>query len=647
MHGFSVRIRAKKQAGNRRLLPAVMESLESRRMLSANVTSYHQDAASTGQDSTETLLTPANVNSTDFGRIFDTTLDGQVYAQPLAVADVDITRGPNQGVHDVIYVATMHDSLFAIDSTTGQILWQDSFLQISNPEVATILSPSPTPGVTTVPAVTGDNALVDPTDVGPELGILATPVIDSATNVLYVVANTQEIRSGLTPVSAYAPGDDIHYVQRIWAVNLSDGSIAIAPANPPIEPASGGEVIGDTILDPTPGNTVPDFTSYTGYEYVAGPYVPGSGNNGGSNADEDGWAVNPADSSSPWGALGETAPADGYIAFNALVQMGRTALSLIDGTIYFGYASHGDDGPYYGWLLGYSATTLANTAAFMTAPTYESFATTGGDDTAANAQAGLWGSGMAITTDGTYLYIDTGNGAFNPDPSNFSPSYVAMDGNTTVELPLDNDYGNAVIKLAIDPGANPNGYGLKVVDFFVPSNEYEMNNLDEDLGSGGVLMIPASGPGYSNPDGDPMLVVAGKEGRIYLLDADNLGGFNTAYITGGYEQTNQDPSAFDRVLGEYYYYEALNPGTDANNRMYKAFDTASYFNGNIYISLSKYLPEWEIGVASLLAGTSPPGSGVAATISFATTSTFGVRGTTSTISSDGGNDAIVWSVNVA
>jgi hypothetical protein len=663
--GFRNRIR--RRNSQRSVWPAVVETLEARRLLSANVTSYHEDAGSTGQDLTETLLNTSNVNSTDFGRIFDTTLDGQVYAEPLAVANVNITRGSFQGIHNVIYAATMHDSLFAIDSTTGQILWQDSFLQIADPEVATVLSPAATAGVSTVPANSSDDALVNTTDVGPEFGIISTPVINPATNVLYVVANTQEIRSGSSPVGTYSSGDDIHYVQRLWAVNLSDGSVAILPSNPSVEPTSDGAVIGDTILDPTGSNTVPSFSSYTGYKYVTGPYIKGTGNNGGSAPDDDGWAVNSNDKTSPWGNLGETAAAGGYIAFNALLQMGRTALSLIDGNLYFGYASHGDDGPYYGWLLGYSATSLTNVAAFVTAPTYESFSTTGGDRSAFISQAGLWGSGMAITTDGTYLYISTGNGGFDPSLSNFSTNYFSTDGTHNVDLPMDNDYGDAVVKLAIDSSArqngspngtynpdnyNPNGYGLKVVDFFVSSNEYEMNNNDEDLGSGGVLMIPASGPGYSNPDGDPMLVVAGKEGRIYLLDDGNLGGFNTAYIADGYETTNQDPSGFDRVLGEYYYYEAQNPGTKANNQTYKGYDTPSYFNGNIYIGLgggstgTKYLPEWEISVASLLAATSPPGSGVYTTISHSTTNTFGGRGTTATISADGAIGGIVWSTDV-
>jgi hypothetical protein len=652
-------LRAKKSRAWRSLRSAAIETLEPRRLLSANVVSYHGDAASTGQDLTETLLTPTNVNSTDFGRIFDTTLDGQIYAEPLAVANVTITRGSSQGVHDVIYVATMHDSLFAIDSTTGQILWQDNFTQISNPEVTTILSPSSTSGVTIVPITTTENA-TNSSDVGPELGIISTPVINPATNVLYVVADTQEFRNGSTPVASYSTGVDYHFVQRLWAINITDGSVAIVPNNPTIEPASGGQVIGDTILDPTGTNTMPSFSSYTGYQYVTGPFIKGTGNNNSSAPDDDGWALNPSDTSSPWGKLNETAAADGYIAFNAILQMGRTAMSLINGNLYFGFASHGDDGPYYGWLLGYSASTLANTAAFVTVPNFEPFSVTGGNHSNFISQAGIWASGATIATDGTYLYLTTGNGGFNPNTSNFSATYTSTDGTHTVQLPIDGDYGDTVLKLAIDPNANqngtpgstynpdvydPNGYGFKVADFFTPSNEFELNTHDEDIGSGGVTLIPASGPGYSNPSGDQMLVTAGKEGRLYLLDAGNLGGYNTAYITGGFETTNQDPSSYDRVLGEYYYYEASHPGTNANNQTYKMYSTASYFNGDIYFTLGG-TNEREISVSSLTSSVQPLTGSVYSTIAATTSVSFGPRGTGAIISANGTSNPIVWNVNV-
>ena len=82
-----------------------------------------------------------------------------------------------------------------------------------------------------------------------------------------------------------------------------------------------------------------------------------------------------------------------------------------------------------------------------------------------------------------------------------------------------------------------------MVDYFTPSNVFEANKGDEDIGSSGVMLIPSSGAGsMTAPNGDPMLVTMGKEGRIYLIDADNLGGYNTQYITDGNETTNADPA---------------------------------------------------------------------------------------------------------
>ena len=285
--------------------PALVEPLERRVLLSSvsitpqDVLTYHTSGnpatssagSSTGYDGSETVLTTGDVNPTDFGKQFTTTLDGQIYAQPLAVANVDITTGANQGIHNVIFVATMHNSLYAIDANTGTILWQDNFTQIGSPQVSG--SVNATAGVTTVPGNATENAMIS-SDIGPELGIVATPVINAATNTIYLIASTQERRNGSTP---NASGSDWHFVQRLWAISLSDGSVAVTPDNPTVEPTSGGQVIGDTILDPTTG-TYPPFSSYTGYEYVAGPYIKGTGNNNSGQPNDDGWTVNPNDTTS-------------------------------------------------------------------------------------------------------------------------------------------------------------------------------------------------------------------------------------------------------------------------------------------------------------------------------------------------------------
>lgn len=551
-----------------------IEQLEQRRLLSVNVTVHHGDAANDGENLAETVLTPANVNPTDFGKLFTTQLDGAVFAQPLYVQNVNITRGSSQGVHSVIYVATMHDSLYAIDANLGTVLWKDNFLNIADPTNLT-----PTSGVTTVgPADVGN------TSPSSELGILATPAIDTSLGRIFLNAESKEKR-----------GSDTHYVQRLWAVNLSNGKESVAPA-----------VIGDTISNKP-------YYDYTGYKYVAGPIVNGSGNNAHptSYPNTDGWA------SAPGGAKGPV------IAYNALIQMQRTAVTILNGEVYMASASHGDDGPYYGWLLGYSESNLALKAAFVTTPTYDGIV---GDREDYTAQAGFWASGSAISTDGTYLYIADGNGAFNPAASNFD----------SAGFPKDHDYGDSLLKLQVDSSSssskqNGNGWGLKVADYFTPSNEVAMNELDLDLGSSGVLLLPSS---LKDKAGHPMLVFGGKESRIYLVDQDNLGKFNTSYPATG----NPDPRLYDRVLGEY-------PSAGENTKTQGLYSDPSYYSGKIYIGLARG-PALVFNATSFASGSIPPGtSNLPSPIS--STSAFGYPGVTFSISANGSSNGVAWAIDYA
>src|SRR5580658_9256277 len=104
---------------------AAIEPLEVRRLLSVSVLTGHYDSQNTGENLQETTLTPANVTAATFGKLYATPVDGQVDAQPLYDPAVDITAGSAQGVHNVLYVATENDSLYAIDADTGAVLWQD------------------------------------------------------------------------------------------------------------------------------------------------------------------------------------------------------------------------------------------------------------------------------------------------------------------------------------------------------------------------------------------------------------------------------------------------------------------------------------------------------------------------------------------
>src|SRR5271166_3188512 len=169
-----------------------VERLEARRLLATNVTQYHVDSQSTGADLTETQLTSSNVNAADFGQLYNTPLDGQVYAEPLVLTNVTIAAGPNTvgtpGTYpSVVFVATQNDSLYAINAANGAILWHRTFLDTTNPN-------DYLPGATSVTTIPNGDTLSG--DINPEIGITSTPVIDASNNTIYVLPNTKEIVGG-------------------------------------------------------------------------------------------------------------------------------------------------------------------------------------------------------------------------------------------------------------------------------------------------------------------------------------------------------------------------------------------------------------------------------------------------------------------
>ena len=152
-----------------------------------DVVTYHNDVARTGQNLSETILTPSNVNVNTFGKLASFPVDGQVYAQPLYLSNVTI---PGQGTHDVLYVATENDSVYAFDAITGAQLWQVSVLgagEMASDDLGCL-------------------------DLSPEVGVTATPVIDRTrgpNGAIYVVAKSK---------------DNSQYYQRLHALDITTGA---------------------------------------------------------------------------------------------------------------------------------------------------------------------------------------------------------------------------------------------------------------------------------------------------------------------------------------------------------------------------------------------------------------------------------------
>ena len=456
-----------------------------------SVTTYHNDNARDGANTNETTLTLANVNTNTFGKLFSYTVDGYVYAQPLIMANVNI---PGSGVHDVVYVATEHNSVYAFDADNNSganatPLWQ------------TNLIPS---GETTVPS--GD---IGSGDLTPVIGITSTPVIDYVTGTIYVEVKTKAVIGG-----------NSHYLHRLHALDIATGS----------EKFGGPVLIADTINN---GN----------YTYVSGPSVPGTGN----------------------GSVG------GVVNFNGFRQMNRMALGLLNGIVYLGYASHGDIGPYHGWLLGYNATNLSQQASVF-------------NSTPNGGLGGFWQGGGGLTVDDSgNFYLMTGNGSFDATAGTISPT---------------NDFAMSVLKFSTTNGpATP-------VDYFSPHDESSQSSADLDLGSGAAIVLPDSAGSTNHPH---LIVGAGKQGTIYLVDRDNMGHYNAA--------SDQIVQYFPNAIGGSYATPAF-----WNNLLY-------------YVGNGDFLKAFTVT------------NGVIATTPVKSPTGFGFPGATPTLSANGTSNGIVWAVD--
>jgi len=460
-----------------------VEQLEPRQLLSANVLTYHNDVTRQGLNDVEAVLTPDNVNSSAFGKLFSYAVDGQIYGEPLYVSNLAV---PDQGIRNVVFVVTEHNDVYAFDAMSnagpdGGLFWHVS---LGTPAAM----PNPYFG----------NRYGAYHDINPQVGITSTPVIDLATNTMYVDSFTNDI------VGQNA------YSHHIWALDITTGQQKAAPV-------------------------------------LVAAAVQGNGA----------------------GSVG------GTIDFAATQQHQRAALTLVNGVLYVAYAGFADTDPYNGWVLGFDAATLQLESVLNTTPN-------AGTDSH-EGEAGIWQGGYGLASDGTRLYVMTGNGDFQSSIG---------------------DYGDSFLEITPDGSAQPankNGYGLTVSDYFTPYNEQSLANADTDLGSGGTMLLPDQAGVHPH-----LLIGAGKQGVIYVIDRDNMGHFNS-----GFDNIVQKVSLGHSVFGGPAY-----------------FNNTIYYHANGDVIKAFRVTDGVLSAAPIAQGTT----------------TFTFPGATPSVSSAGTANGIVWEV---
>jgi hypothetical protein len=264
----------------------------------------------------------------------------------------------------------------------------------------------------------------------------------------------------------------------------------------------------------------------------------------------------------------------GSTSFSAGQYEERAALLLMNGTIYTSWTSHCDIPPYTGWVIAYAESTLARTAVLNVAP---------------NSGAGpaIWmaGGGPAADSAGN-IYLLTANGAFE----------TTLDSNG---FPSMQDYGNSFLKISTAGGS------LSIADYFTMSNEVGESASDQDLGSGGAMLLPD----LTDSTGTVrhLVVGAGKDGNIYVVSRDSMGKFN--------------------ATGNSQIWQEVSGGVPSG-----IFSTPAYFNGTVYYGdVGATLKAFKITSAKL--GATPQSQSSAQ---------FASPGTAPSVSANGTSNAIVW-----
>jgi outer membrane protein assembly factor BamB len=264
----------------------------------------------------------------------------------------------------------------------------------------------------------------------------------------------------------------------------------------------------------------------------------------------------------------------GSTSFSAGQYEERAALLLMNGTIYTSWTSHCDIPPYTGWVIAYAESTLARSAVLNVAP---------------NSGAGpaIWMSGGGPAADSAgNIYLLTANGAFETtlDSSGF---------------PNMQDYGNSFLKISTAGGT------LSIADYFTMYNEVAESAADQDLGSGGAMLLPDLMDSAGTVR--HLVIGAGKDGNIYVVSRDSMGKFN--------------------ATGNSQIWQQVSGGVASG-----IFSTPAYFNGMVYYGdVGATLKAFKLTSAKLAAA---PQSQSAAQ--------FASPGTAPSVSANGTSNAIVW-----
>ncbi|MFF2246620.1 choice-of-anchor D domain-containing protein [Arthrobacter sp. NPDC058130] len=272
--------------------------------------------------------------------------------------------------------------------------------------------------------------------------------------------------------------------------------------------------------------------------------------------------------------------------FNPMTAMQRPGLLLMDGVVYAGFASHCDYTPFVGYVVGVSTAGRQTTM----------WATESGN---ANAEGGIWHSGGGLVSDGPgQILLTTGNGISpKPGPGSKPPTTLA----------------EAVVRLRVGSDGN-----LKATDFFSPADNAKLNRNDADLGSGAPVAIP---DGYGTAAHPHLLAQIGKDGTMYLLDRDNLGGM--AQGPGGTDAVLDKAGPYSGVWGRPAFL-----GTPSGGYLY-------IVESNGYLRAFKLVPGANGGISLAAVGTSA--------------GTFGFSSGAPSVTSTGtdGSSALVWVVYVS